>query len=863
MAEKVELFELDIDMEALLKKSATLEQTMIGNKAAIKDLNEQYKQGKVTTEDYSKSFVKLDSSLKSNKKEYNSQIKLIQAYSDKQTKSLHIIKQTDGSVNQLGAALNKNRTLYKDLTKEQRENAAIGGKLKSVINDQDKEFKELNSSIGQNQANVGNYKDSLNQLSPGVSGTTSKIIGMTKAAIAFIATPFGLILAAIAGALAAVKVAFNSSEEGQNKFNKIMAVSGVLLGNIMDIVAGFGEAVIAAVENPKQAWENFIDALKKGYEFVKSQVFDRFKAKFDILVGSFQIGALKLRIAWNEFTGDSEEVSKLNTQLDKTVEKVREAAEVIKAKNKEIVDTYTSINDQVKEFIEQNKKEAALAAKVADDRAKADKLDRSLLVERAKLESEIARLRLKSRKEDKFGAAERRQALLDAQKLEDQLLAKEVQSLKLRSEAITLENTFSRSNKENLDAEAEAKAKVLQIESKRLDAQRSTQRELNRLNKEIAAQEKAEAVAAAKEEADRIKDHLALFRATTRSKLSAQKELTSDLVKEEEIRLQHILKKNLELLELETISDEQRLAKKLELEYNFEVAKDELNQNLEQQRKDREAEKLAMELEEKLLRLDVENAMVSEIKLAQLEYDYQNEKKFAEQTGKDTTLIEKKYAKSKRAIDREETNAKLNSMGAIASNFASLAEDNTVIGKAAGAASAGISTYQGAAAALAPPPIGAGPILGPILAGSTILLGLKSVSKILGIGENVGKPRQIAVPSRHTGGLLYENQNIPTQPGGDNLLITAKRGEAVLTEAQQAALGGAMTFRAAGVPGFNTGGVPLPSRASQSSSPLINEESLAQKIADANRELPNPIVIIEEVADGLQKKVEVESAGDV
>jgi hypothetical protein len=41
---------------------------------------------------------------------------------------------------------------------------------------------------------------------------------------------------------------------------------------------------------------------------------------------------------------------------------------------------------------------------------------------------------------------------------------------------------------------------------------------------------------------------------------------------------------------------------------------------------------------------------------------------------------------------------------------------------------------------------------------------------------------------------------------GDDTLITAKRGEAVLTERQQAALGGPMALRLAGVPGFNTGG---------------------------------------------------------
>jgi hypothetical protein len=45
-----------------------------------------------------------------------------------------------------------------------------------------------------------------------------------------------------------------------------------------------------------------------------------------------------------------------------------------------------------------------------------------------------------------------------------------------------------------------------------------------------------------------------------------------------------------------------------------------------------------------------------------------------------------------------------------------------------------------------------------------------------------------------------------TRSNGDNVLATVKRGEVVLNERQQSALGGARTFRAIGVPGFAEGG---------------------------------------------------------
>lgn len=61
-----------------------------------------------------------------------------------------------------------------------------------------------------------------------------------------------------------------------------------------------------------------------------------------------------------------------------------------------------------------------------------------------------------------------------------------------------------------------------------------------------------------------------------------------------------------------------------------------------------------------------------------------------------------------------------------------------------------------------------------------------------------------------TGRRVTDNQNIPTRSNGDNVLATVKRGEVVLNERQQNALGGATTFRSIGVPGFAGGGIVPP-----------------------------------------------------
>lgn len=57
-----------------------------------------------------------------------------------------------------------------------------------------------------------------------------------------------------------------------------------------------------------------------------------------------------------------------------------------------------------------------------------------------------------------------------------------------------------------------------------------------------------------------------------------------------------------------------------------------------------------------------------------------------------------------------------------------------------------------------------------------------------------------------SGRRVNDKQNIPSRANGDNVLATVRRGEVVLNERQQSALGGARTFRAIGVPGFAEGG---------------------------------------------------------
>lgn len=85
--------------------------------------------------------------------------------------------------------------------------------------------------------------ESLDQLAPAQAGAVKGFMAMTKAALAFLATPIGLAIAAIAAAIGSLTAYFKGSEEGQNRFNRAMAIGAEVLELITDYIEMAGEAI--------------------------------------------------------------------------------------------------------------------------------------------------------------------------------------------------------------------------------------------------------------------------------------------------------------------------------------------------------------------------------------------------------------------------------------------------------------------------------------------------------------------------------------------------------------------------------------------------------------------------------------------
>jgi hypothetical protein len=278
---------------------------------------------------------------------------------------------------------------------------------------------------------VGKSTDGLtNSLDKMTGGAISGFKGITKSVgtaikgfrslkVAIAATGIGLLVVAI-GSLA---TAFKASEEGQNRFTRIMTQIGVVVGNVTDIIANLGEGIFAA-------------------------------------------GKALVKLAKGDLKGASEAWGELKTNV-------------------------SEVTEGIKNFGEETRKEIKIAGELADARAKADKAERQLLVDRAEANRRIAELREQAADKENISLEQRLEAIKEAGRIEEEITNKEIAAAKLRLEAKEQENALSKSTKEDLLEEAQLRAEVIQLETARLRTQKALTAELTTALREQQAERNA------------------------------------------------------------------------------------------------------------------------------------------------------------------------------------------------------------------------------------------------------------------------------------------------------------------------------------------------------------------------------------
>jgi len=436
-------------------------------------------------------------------KEYDIKIstKQAQANIDELNKSLELqeelIDDIEKELRQYQKELNK--TSATDLAKRQDLNDKIKQTKERLTDEKvalkqvNKDRKKANQVMKEAEENAADYSGALGLIDQKTGGVISGFKGL-KDGIGGVNKGFktmrGAIIATGIGALVLVLTslasAFTSSEEGQNKWSKAMAMLGAVVSAFTDKLADLGMFLIDVFTNPIDALKNFGNSIK---EFVMDKV-------NKVIDGLGLMGSAIKKLFSGDFSGALNDAKDGFVSLNKGLNPVVITTDLL-------IDGTKKLIKSTKDLVTEMKAEAKIAGQIADQRAKADKLDRQLIVDRAKANRDRADLLEKAVDKEKFTVSERIEFLKEAGQLEEEITKKEIQAAQLRLDAKVKENALGKSTKEDLEEEANLRANLINLETAKLTKAKEVTSQIIALNAEaktIKDQQDAEAKAKKEQE---------------------------------------------------------------------------------------------------------------------------------------------------------------------------------------------------------------------------------------------------------------------------------------------------------------------------------------------------------------------------
>ena len=331
--------------------------------------------------------------------------------------------------------------------------------------------KDLSKEVDKVSDSSDNLGASVDQMTGGAVSSFKKFTGGLKTIAlgfrgvggAIAASGIGLIVVTIA----AITSAFKSTEAGQNKFAKLMGMIGAVTGVLIDRISEFGNLVIDVFTKPKKVLKDFRDSIK---EYVTDQI-------ALVVDGLGLLGSAIKKAFSGDFSGALDDAGAGMKKLLVETSPMYQAV--------------VALTDATKGLVKEMTEEARMAGIIADQRAKADKLDRQIIVDRAIANRERAKLLEQAIDKEKFSAKERIEFLKEAGRIEDEITQKEIEAAALRLEAKQAENALGGSTKEDLEEEANLKANLINLETAKLTKAKEVTSQIIALNMEEAARLKA------------------------------------------------------------------------------------------------------------------------------------------------------------------------------------------------------------------------------------------------------------------------------------------------------------------------------------------------------------------------------------
>ena len=416
--------------------------------------------------------------------------------SDEKRKATKEVNLENNSLNALRNNLSKLTNERNNVNTGTAEGAKRFRELNKEILAQNEAISDLEESGGDFRRNVGNYSDALNDSIPAFGGVVEGMQGMTRAALAFIATPLGLILAAVAAAVALVANAMDRSEENTNKVRKAFSAFSGIISGVLKALEPLGEYLIDGIvkgfDLAAKAADSAMSILSDGLELLGFDSAAENVREFTEEIKEAVAASSELSDAEANLRTEQRLAQKVMLDYQKQAEKLRQVRDDETLSFEKRIEANRELGVVLNKQLAEEKRIAQVALDVANLRIKLDGETSEALDERAEALTNIADIeeRITGQRSEQLvnlNSLEReqtqvKQAEADKQKAIDAKIADD----KAKQDAIDKANKIEKAEKEEELKQREIDASI------ELQEFRQSQREFDAEAEILLEQTKAE-----------------------------------------------------------------------------------------------------------------------------------------------------------------------------------------------------------------------------------------------------------------------------------------------------------------------------------------------------------------------------------
>jgi len=283
---------------------------------------------------------------------------------------------------------------------------------------------------------------------------------------------------------------FTKTDTGAKILQGTMAVLGVVFEKVQLVVEFLIDNLVGVFTNPQQAVEDLRAGVQRLGDWFGS-LGDYIKNNFILLLQKMQSRILEARIAWNDFTGDSEEADQLRMQLEEINKEIENTKMVIDEAAQEVAEPFVAAANVIAGVVKDIVKESQAAIKASNASIDAANrfaaLQNQLIVQNAELTKELEEQK-KISEDTTRSYDERKEALDKVNAANEQLAQNALIEAKALENKVRLQLEIASNDEDRRALEAELAAATAERIAREQEAQ-IVRLESSQLNRELDQEE--------------------------------------------------------------------------------------------------------------------------------------------------------------------------------------------------------------------------------------------------------------------------------------------------------------------------------------------------------------------------------------